>query len=104
MAQLTTLKYDVLGLLGYTGSLNDRFMQWLAAEGGTGDQFNDLWLSMIQVNIPAAKTINDGWYAWLENEGYTQADVNSREYAYWEGLANAFAHVEFTNEFNFEFN
>jgi hypothetical protein len=104
MSQLNTIKNDVLGLLGYTGDLRTRFMDWLVTEGGTGDQLNDIWLSMIKVNVLTAVTLNDGWYAWLANEGYTNADVNSREIAYWEGVANSFANSEFTNEFDFEFN
>ncbi len=106
MSSLNTIRFDVLRLLGYTGATNEMFFDYLGDTlvSATQDQLNDRMVSGLDGEVAGTvKQLNDLWFTYLGDLGFT-GSLNEREIAYWEDVANGFAHVEFTTEFDFEFN
>lgn len=71
-----------LGIQGYTGSIMDRLLAWLKANGGTGFTYNDLMRSMLKAKGFLQPSIVDAWYAYLGFKGYSGSLVD-RERAFW---------------------
>jgi hypothetical protein len=45
---LVDCRFDALRALGYLGTTSDMLILWLQANGGVGNNVNDLWMSMLQ--------------------------------------------------------
>ena len=66
---------------GLTGHIDDLERAWLKQEGGTGNQVNDLWRSML-AGQGFTGALPDAQYAWLGSMGYT-GHINDRFWNFW---------------------
>jgi len=84
---VTEAKYNTLGLLGFTGPMPERELQWLQSGGATSDDIRMAWKESLEIYaggpIPNYQW-NTAWYAFLGTLGLTGSLVE-REYKFWLG-------------------
>ena len=93
MPSLTDEKFAALGVLGFTGAMSDRTLQWLQDNGATSPSLTDAWAEMLAAKLVAAETgdRNTDWHALLIQQGMDVAadskQLNDMELEFWLGGA-----------------
>lgn len=86
MSDLNDLKFKALGDQGYTGSIGDRYLQWLQGNGATSDSIPDAEREVLAAQgvwVDPTRSLNDAWFLLLGNLGYT-GSLNDRWLAFWD--------------------
>lgn len=80
-----TTKYNKLVALGYSGALQEMFLDFLVARGATSKTLNQAEKEFLLSKSMANKTLNDMWFKYLGDLGYTGTLVE-REAVYWNSV------------------
>lgn len=67
-------------LAAYPGTVNDKLVAWLSAQGATGDTLMDLWLDFLSA-YPGA--FGDRLDAWLTAQGASGGSLKDKYNDYW---------------------
>lgn len=79
---INDLRFSAFGNQGFTGSIDDRTLSWLKANGATSGNITDAWREMLKAQGAASSDVNSGWFELLGALGYV-GDINDRERAFW---------------------
>ena len=85
MSQLNDAKFAALGTQGHTGSLTDRYLSWLQANGATSNSIPDAERELLLAQgawVDPTRSLNDAWFVFLGSQGHTGA-LNDRWLSFW---------------------
>ena len=86
--QFNDLKSRALGMQGYTGSVNDREVQWLQGLTGATGSVNDLWAALLDLEGIDDGALPDRKRAFFAREiGRLPTHRQDLEYDYWLSMA-----------------
>ena len=79
----STQDYIYSKLSAYPGSVNDKLMAWLKAEGATGGSLMDLWMDYLSAY---SGTLGERMVAWLKAQGASGSSLRDLYNDYWVNI------------------
>ena len=90
---ITDARFQALQAKGYTGTTNDKILQWLRANGATAKNIPDAWTQFLAARgFGGTKKRGDQQYAWLGSLAgmTTSKQISDRWLYFWNNFSTYF--------------